>query len=81
MPKKCRVVLYDKLATGQSSRPGAHQQQIQTIAENVHISSLPLSTHSFMTLRYIGLNLLLTLTLTRGNNTEGYKNVTLSFLR
>jgi len=35
-----------ELATGQSPRPGAHQQQLQTIAENKPISSLPLSTHS-----------------------------------
>ena len=35
-----------ELATGQSLRPGAHQQQLQTIAENEPISSLPLSTHS-----------------------------------
>ena len=35
-----------ELATGQSPRPGAHQQQLQTIAENEPISSPPLSTHS-----------------------------------
>ena len=35
-----------ELATGQSRRPGAHQQQLQTIAEDEPISSLPLSTHS-----------------------------------
>jgi len=35
-----------ELATGQSPWPGAQQQQLQTIAENEPISSLPLSTHS-----------------------------------
>ena len=31
---------------GQSPWPGAQQQQLQTVAENEHISSLPLCTHS-----------------------------------
>jgi len=35
-----------ELATGQSPRPGAQQQQLQTIAEDEFISSLSLSTHS-----------------------------------
>ena len=35
-----------QLATGQSLWPGAHQQRLQTIAEDETISSLPLSTHS-----------------------------------
>jgi len=35
-----------ELATRQSPRPGAQQQQLQTIAEDEPISSLPLSTHS-----------------------------------
>ena len=35
-----------ELATGQSLWPGAHHQQLQTIAENEPISSLSLSTHS-----------------------------------
>ena len=35
-----------QLATGQCPRPGAHQQHLQTIAENEPISSLPLSTPS-----------------------------------
>jgi len=35
-----------ELATGQSAWPGAHQQQLQTIAGNEPISLLPLSTHS-----------------------------------
>jgi len=35
-----------ELATGQSPQPGTHRQQLQTIAENEAISSLPLSTHS-----------------------------------
>ena len=34
------------LVSGQSPRPGTHQQQLQTIAKNEPISSLPLSTHS-----------------------------------
>jgi len=44
-----------ELATGQSPRPGAHQQQLQTIAENEPISTLLLSTHSacLMTLRHL----------------------------
>ena len=35
-----------ELATRQSPRPGAQQQQLQTIAEDESISSLPLSAHS-----------------------------------
>jgi len=35
-----------ELATGQSAWPGAQQQQLQSIAEDESISSLPLSTHS-----------------------------------
>jgi len=35
-----------ELATGQSPRPGAQQQQLQAIAENESISSLPLGAHS-----------------------------------
>ena len=35
-----------ELATGQSLRPGAQQQQLQTIAEDEFISALPLSTDS-----------------------------------
>jgi len=38
-----------ELATGQSPRPGAQQQQlqlVQTIAADESVSSLPLSTHS-----------------------------------
>ena len=35
-----------ELATGQSPRPSAHQQQLQTITENEPLSLLPLSSHS-----------------------------------
>ena len=35
-----------ELATGQSPRPGAQQQQFQTFAEDEPISTLLLSTHS-----------------------------------
>jgi len=41
-----------ELATGQSSRPGAQQQQLQTIAEDESISLLPLSTHSAVEMLY-----------------------------
>jgi len=34
-----------ELATGQSSRPSAQQQQLQTVTKNESILSLPLSTH------------------------------------
>ena len=41
---------YDSLefatSTRQSPRPGAQQQQLQTMAEDEFILSLPLSTHS-----------------------------------
>jgi len=40
----CRWSNSLKLATGQSPRPSAHQQQFQTIAENEPISSLPAHT-------------------------------------
>jgi len=42
----CRRSESLELATGQSPRPSAHQQQLQTIAEDKSISSLPLGTHS-----------------------------------
>jgi len=42
----CRSSNRLELATGQSPWPGAQQQQLQTIAEDESISSLPLSTHS-----------------------------------
>jgi len=35
-----------ELATGQPPRPGAQQQQLQTIAEDESISLIPLSTYS-----------------------------------
>jgi len=41
-----------ELATGQSPRPGAQQQQLQTIAENEPISSLYHSAHSALEMLY-----------------------------